>query len=114
MEDSLFKEHRCKHCNKLLFKGAIGYGTVEIKCKHCKNINLFEGEKCKLWLLMDEQCSYKKSNGVVSTPATFVNNIINKCDECGQRNNCEHFQLIKKENTCPFCKNKIPVQREES
>lgn len=29
------KEYRCTQCRKLLFKGLLVEGTVEIKCKHC-------------------------------------------------------------------------------
>lgn len=31
-------EYRCPNDGKLLFKGAIVYGEVEIKCKSCKDL----------------------------------------------------------------------------
>lgn len=36
------KEYRCP-CGKLLFKGSLFKGTVEIKCKHCREIASFLG-----------------------------------------------------------------------
>jgi phage FluMu protein Com len=41
MDDSFFKEYRCD-CGKLLFKGSLAVATIEIKCKRCEKINLFE------------------------------------------------------------------------
>ena len=35
------KEHRCKKCNKLLFKGKF-IGIIEILCSRCKEINRIE------------------------------------------------------------------------
>jgi phage FluMu protein Com len=37
------KEYRCG-CGKLLFKGSLFSGTVEIKCRHCRDIASFLGE----------------------------------------------------------------------
>ncbi len=38
-ETSTFeKEYRCPNDNKLLFKGLIVEGEIEIKCKQCKDI----------------------------------------------------------------------------
>jgi phage FluMu protein Com len=34
-------ERRCNNCNKILFKGTIQVGIVEIKCK-CGTVNKFE------------------------------------------------------------------------
>jgi phage FluMu protein Com len=102
MEDFLFKEHRCKHCNKLLFKGVLKYGTVEIKCKNCKNINLFENNNCKFLALMDNQDSYKRSDGTIFKPAQFISYAISECEQCNKRNDCQRFLLIKNKNTQPF------------
>lgn len=38
----MFQEYRCKKDGKLLFKGALIEGQVEIKCKFCHEINSFE------------------------------------------------------------------------
>ena len=37
-EGARMKEYRCKHCNKLLFKGKY-FGIIEILCNRCKKIN---------------------------------------------------------------------------
>jgi len=41
MENSLLKEYRCA-CGKLLFKGFLANAVIEIKCKRCEKVNLFE------------------------------------------------------------------------
>lgn len=33
-------DQRCKKCNKLLFKGVLGLGLVEVKCPRCGNISI--------------------------------------------------------------------------
>ncbi|MCA9325677.1 Com family DNA-binding transcriptional regulator [Candidatus Saccharibacteria bacterium] len=33
-------DRRCEKCNKLLFKGLLGMGVLEVKCPRCGNINL--------------------------------------------------------------------------
>ena len=40
-EGALMKEYRCKHCNKLLFKGKY-FRIIEILCNRCKKINKIE------------------------------------------------------------------------
>ncbi len=37
----LLAEMRCQKCNKLLSKGEIERGILEVKCTRCKNINQF-------------------------------------------------------------------------
>lgn len=44
MQDN-FKEYRCNNCNKLLFKGVIEEGVIEIKCRGCKEINTIEVDR---------------------------------------------------------------------
>lgn len=34
------REYRCS-CGKLLFKGALGMGSIEIKCRRCSQIRRF-------------------------------------------------------------------------
>jgi phage FluMu protein Com len=42
-----FIDYRCD-CNKLLFKGCLLFSSIEVKCKRCGKINLFQtGEKDK-------------------------------------------------------------------
>jgi len=38
MELPLFREYRCTSCSKLLLKGCVFQGLVELKCKRCKKI----------------------------------------------------------------------------
>jgi len=42
MKRIYLKEYRCA-CGKLLFKGSLFRGTVEIKCRHCREIASFLG-----------------------------------------------------------------------
>ena len=39
--NNTFKEYRCA-CGKLLFKGSLISAVVEIKCKRCEKVSLFE------------------------------------------------------------------------
>ncbi|MFA6252224.1 MAG: Com family DNA-binding transcriptional regulator [Candidatus Paceibacterota bacterium] len=45
MENDFLKEYRCSNCNKLLFKGNIAEGKIEIKCRGCKDINTIQIDK---------------------------------------------------------------------
>lgn len=35
------KEYRCSNCNRLLFKGDLIDGNIEVKCGRCKHIELY-------------------------------------------------------------------------
>ncbi|MEK7540325.1 MAG: hypothetical protein AAB558_03695 [Patescibacteria group bacterium] len=35
---SIYQEYRCPNDNKLLFKGLLVEGEVEVKCKYCKEL----------------------------------------------------------------------------
>ncbi|MDH4330260.1 MAG: hypothetical protein OEV93_01790 [Candidatus Moranbacteria bacterium] len=48
MENKAQKQYRCKYCGKLFFKGDLVKGVVEVKCKNCKNFNVFEGGEGEL------------------------------------------------------------------
>ncbi len=39
MQAPCLKEYRCKSCERLLFRGFIVEGTVEVKCKGCGAMN---------------------------------------------------------------------------
>jgi len=41
MDNSCLKEYRCD-CGKLLFKGLLGSAVIEIKCRRCGKVNMFE------------------------------------------------------------------------
>lgn len=45
MTKSFYKEYRCPHDNKLLFKGVLVDSIVEVKCKGCGNLVELTGEK---------------------------------------------------------------------
>ena len=34
------EEHRCEKCKKLLFRGLVGLGLVEVKCGRCGQVNV--------------------------------------------------------------------------
>lgn len=37
-------DYRCEGCEKLLFKGVLLNSEVEVKCKRCGQMNVFQGE----------------------------------------------------------------------
>jgi len=39
-----YAEYRCPHDGKLLFKGIIIDGEIEIKCKGCRELVKFQGD----------------------------------------------------------------------
>lgn len=41
MDNSYLKEYRCV-CGKLLFKGSLISAVIEIKCRRCEKVNVFE------------------------------------------------------------------------
>ena len=41
----MLREFRCETCKKLLFKGVFIASLIELKCRSCGHMNLFEGEK---------------------------------------------------------------------
>ncbi len=47
-------EYRCMQCKKLLFKGFLVEGSVEVKCKHCHAItNVVASQYNKLLCMID-------------------------------------------------------------
>lgn len=40
MMSALLDEQRCEKCSKLLFRGMVGLGFIEVKCARCGHINL--------------------------------------------------------------------------
>lgn len=40
-QEDFLQQYRCQSCNKLLFKGSLVISTVEIKCRKCGMISLF-------------------------------------------------------------------------
>jgi phage FluMu protein Com len=39
------QDYRCKNCKKLLFKGWLVEGEVEVKCKTCHDLTLIKESK---------------------------------------------------------------------
>lgn len=50
------KEYRCPQCRKLLFKGLLVEGSVEIKCKHCHALSSVEASRFERLLCMVDPC----------------------------------------------------------
>jgi LSD1 subclass zinc finger protein len=49
-------DHRCRDCRKLLFRGLLIEGTVEIKCKHCHAVNEVSASNAADLLCMIPKC----------------------------------------------------------
>lgn len=41
----MLKEFRCTACKKLLFKGVFVASIIELKCRSCGEMNMFNGEE---------------------------------------------------------------------
>lgn len=48
------KEFRCKHCGKLFFKGHVQSAVIEIKCKHCKHMNVIRQTEHPSWVVVKQ------------------------------------------------------------
>ena len=44
------QEYRCSNCRKLLFKGLFVEGEIDVKCKHCHELNFIK--KSELYELL--------------------------------------------------------------
>ncbi len=53
------KEFRCKDCKKLLFKGVLIEGVVEIRCKSCHGTTVFEATELKEYFCGIRDCPAK-------------------------------------------------------
>lgn len=47
---------RCAHCKKLLFRGLLVEGTVEIKCRNCRNLTTVSASRFDERLCLVEGC----------------------------------------------------------
>ncbi len=54
-----YKEYRCHTCHKLLFKGILVESEIEIKCKHCHNLNTFESTQFNEMLCAIVPCPHR-------------------------------------------------------
>ncbi len=58
------QDYRCKYCNKLFFKGNLKNGLIEIKCRNCKQFNMFEFHEQTFRNLSDQKGSYDYGSGM--------------------------------------------------
>jgi len=54
-----YRDYHCLTCKKLLFKGIIIEGDVEIKCKRCHEISLFKKSELDDYLCAIKNCPNK-------------------------------------------------------
>lgn len=59
------RDYRCESCHKLLFRGVIVEGSVEIKCRSCHAINTITGNHMVEYLCAFRTCPYR----IAPTPA---------------------------------------------
>lgn len=52
-------EYRCTHCHKLLFKGILVEGDIEIKCKACHEFNTIAHSNMNDLLCMIAHCPHR-------------------------------------------------------
>lgn len=61
MELAMFKDYRCSTDGKLLFKGILVEGKIELKCKSCHTINVFEPTPMKDLICHKPNCPNRVS-----------------------------------------------------
>ncbi len=49
-------EYRCTSCHKLFFKGLLVEGSIEVKCKHCHEINIIHATQFNELLCLIKNC----------------------------------------------------------
>ena len=49
-------EYRCRSCRKLLFKGLLVEGAIEVKCRHCHALTRVAASKFDRLLCMVDPC----------------------------------------------------------
>ncbi|MBI2551084.1 hypothetical protein HYV73_01935 [Candidatus Uhrbacteria bacterium] len=58
---AVLKEYRCTGCTKLLFKGIIIEGTVELKCKQCHAMNTIHRSDLEEFICLIAPCPHRVS-----------------------------------------------------
>ncbi len=53
------KEYRCPECRKLLFRGLLVEGEVEIKCRHCHALSSVSASLNERLLCMVDPCPHR-------------------------------------------------------
>lgn len=56
-----YKEFRCRGCHKLLFRGWIAEGEVEVKCKTCHDLTTIAKSQFDEMLCAVVPCPYRVS-----------------------------------------------------
>lgn len=54
--ETCLREFRCNDCHKLLFKGVLVEGTVEVKCKHCHSMQTIHSSTAHDLICMVSPC----------------------------------------------------------
>ncbi|MBI2484057.1 Com family DNA-binding transcriptional regulator [Candidatus Uhrbacteria bacterium] len=55
-----YNEYRCKECSKLMFKGLLVDSEIEVKCRRCGAVNLYQGVSSTRYLcLIADTCPNK-------------------------------------------------------
>lgn len=97
------KEYRCPNCNKLFFKGDLLHGTIEIKCKNCKQFVTLNGKNCQLFLMLNKKAHPDNLNDLQEEDIEDTIIQCTDCADCEENEACEHFKHLKN-NLCPLCK----------
>jgi phage FluMu protein Com len=53
------KEYRCSFCKKLLCKGLLIEGILEVKCRHCHAVVHIEGHQQESLLCLKSPCPFR-------------------------------------------------------
>lgn len=61
---SLLQEYRCPECHKLLFKGLLVGGAIEIKCGRCAVLRTIEGTNEDVLLCYKGACPNRVTRDV--------------------------------------------------
>lgn len=56
MNQAIYKEYRCPHDKKLLFKGLLISSSVEVKCRACKEIITVQGDEVDPYICKKIDC----------------------------------------------------------
>lgn len=97
------KEYRCANCNKLFFKGEIARGTIEIKCKNCKQFSILKGKNCRLRFFLDKKV---KSSDLRDLRSVDIKRVMIECEKCSEKSECCSYQKLHRE-LCPLCSKKL-------
>ncbi|GEM_PF-2552267 len=50
------REYRCAHCNKLLCKGVLVEGELEVKCKGCRELTVLKAHHTNALICLKASC----------------------------------------------------------